>query len=149
MQREGMVAFHTYRRREVNEVSIPFMKSIAAYLACAMFIIGIAPRADASFAPSAILSPAQADRAADLATLQKALEQKMVKERLANLGLTPDEVQARLGQLSDQQLHNVAKQLDNLRVGGDSGIGIIVGLLIIAILVVLLIQLTGHKVIVK
>lgn len=130
-------------------MSIPFMKSIAAYLACAMFVIGIAPRVDASFAPSGILAPAQTDRTADLATLQRALEQKMVKERLANLGLTPDEVQSRLGQLSDQQLHNVAKQLDTLKVGGDSGIGIVIGILIIAILVVLLLQLTGHKVIVK
>ena len=130
-------------------MSIPFMKSIAAYLVCAMCIIGIAPRADASFAPSGILPLARTDRTADLATLQKALEQRMVKERLANLGLTPDEVQARLGQLSDQQLHNVAQQLDSLKVGGDSGIGIIIGLLIIAILVVLLIQLTGHRVIVK
>lgn len=130
-------------------MSIPFMKSIAAYLACAMFVIGIAPRVDASFAPSGILAPAQTDRTADLATLQRALEQKMVKERLANLGLTPDEVQSRLGQLSDQQLHNVAKQLDTLKIGGDSGIGIVIGILIIAILVVLLLQLTGHKVIVK
>ncbi len=124
------------------------MKSIAAYLACAMFIIGIAPRVDASFAPSGIIHQAQTDRTADLATLQKALEQKMVKERLANLGLTSDEIQARLGQLSDQQLHNVAKQLDDLKVGGD-GIGIVIGILVIAILVVLLIQLTGHKVIIK
>ena len=124
------------------------MKSIAAYLACAIFIIAIAPRVDASFAPSGILNQVQTDRTADLATLQKALEQKMVKERLANLGLTSDEIQARLGQLSDQQLHNVAKQLDDLKVGGD-GIGIVIGLLVIAILVVLLIQLTGHKVIIK
>ncbi len=130
-------------------MSIPFMKTIAAYLVFAMFVIGIAPRVDASFAPSGIIHLAQTDRAADLATLQKTLEQKMVKERLANLGLTPDEVQARLGQLSDQQLHNVAKQLDDLKVGGDSGLGIIIGILVIAILVVLLIQLTGHRVVVK
>ena len=125
------------------------MKSLAVYLACAMFIIGIAPRVDASFAPSGILPPAQTDRNADLATLQKTLEQKMVKERLANLGLAADEVQARLGQLSDQQLHNVAQQLDTLKVGGDGGIGIVIGILVIAILVVLLIQLTGHRVFVK
>lgn len=129
-------------------MSIPFMRSIAAYLACAIFIIGIAPRVDASFAPSGILPSARTDRTADLATVQKALEQKMVRERLENLGLAADEVQARLGQLSDQQLHNVARQLDELKVGGD-GIGIVIGLLVIAILVVLLIQLTGHKVIIK
>ncbi len=129
-------------------MSIPFMKSIAAYLACAMFIIGIAPRVDASLAPSAALNLAQTDRSSDLAILQKALEQKMVKERLANLGYTSDEVRARLDQLSDQQLHNVAQHLDSLKAGGD-GLGIIIGILIIAILVVLLIQLTGHRVIIK
>ena len=36
-----------------------------------------------------------------------------------------------------------------MKVAGDDGLGIIIALLIIAILVVLLLQLTGHKVIVK
>ncbi len=129
-------------------MSIPFMKSIAIYLAFAMFIIGIAPKADASFAPSDIIPLARTDRAADLATVQKALETKMVKERLANLGFTNDEIQGRLSQLSDQQLHKAAQQLDSLKVGGD-GLGIVIALLVIAILVVLLLQLTGHRVIVK
>jgi hypothetical protein len=130
-------------------MTIPYMRSIAIYLACAMFIIGIAPRVDASFVPSSVLPIAQTDRAADLATIQKVLEVKMVKERLADLGLTQQEIQSRLSQLSDQQLHSAAQQLDNLKVGGDSGLGIIIALLVIAILVILILQLTGHKVIVK
>ena len=130
-------------------MSIPFMKSIAFYLAFAMFIIGITPRVDASFAPSDIIPLAQTDRTADLATVQKALELKMVKERLADLGLTHEEIQSRLSQLSDQQLHRIAQQLDSLKVGSDSGLGIVIALLVIAILVVLLIQLTGHRVIVR
>ncbi len=129
-------------------MSIPFMKSIAFYLAFAMFIIGITPKANASFAPSDIIQLARTDRASDLATIQKAIEMKMVKERLADLGLTHDEIQSRLSQLSDQQLHRAAQQLDDLKVGGD-GLGIIIAILVIAILVVLLIQLTGHRVIVK
>lgn len=129
-------------------MSIPFMKSIAFYLAFAMFIIGIAPRVDASFAPSGIITLAQTDRAADLATVQKTLELKMVKERLAELGFTHQEIQSRLTQLSDQQLHRTAQQLDSLKVGGD-GLGVVIAILVIAILVVLLIQLTGHRVIVK
>jgi hypothetical protein len=130
-------------------MTIPYMRSIAIYLACAMFIIGIAPRVDASFVPSGVLPIAQTDRAADLASIQKVLEVKMVKERLADLGLTQQEIQSRLSQLSDQQLHSAAQQLDNLKVGGDSGLGIIIALLVIAILVILILQLTGHKVIVK
>ncbi len=129
-------------------MSIPYMKSIATYLACAMFVIGIAPRVDASLAPSAALALDQTDRSVDLAILQTALEQKIVKERLANLGFTSDEIRARLDQLSDQQLHQVARHIDNLKVGGD-GIEIIIGVLFIAILVVLLLHLTGHRVIVK
>lgn len=73
----------------------------------------------------------------------------MVKERIANLGFTHDEIQSRLSDLNDQQLHKLALQLDSLKVGGDDGLGIIIALLIIAILVVLLIRLTGHKVIIK
>ncbi|MDA8106372.1 MAG: PA2779 family protein [Nitrospiraceae bacterium] len=129
-------------------MSIPFMKSIAFYLAFAMFVIGITPKADASFAPSGIITLAQTDRAADLATVQKTLELKMVKERLAELGFTHEEIQSRLTQLSDQQLHRTAQQLDGLKVGGD-GLGVVIAILVIAILVVLLIQLTGHRVIVK
>ena len=38
--------------------------------------------------------------------------------------------------------------LDEIKTGGD-GLGVIIALLVIAILVVVLIQLSGHKVIVK
>jgi hypothetical protein len=124
------------------------MKSIAVYLACAMFIIGIVARVDASFVPSTALPLAQTDRAADLDGIRKVLEEKMVKERLADLGFTHEEIQGRLSRLSDQQLHRVAQQLDNLKVAGD-GLGIVVALLVIAILVVILLQLTGHRVIIK
>ncbi len=130
-------------------MTIPFMRSIAVYLACAMFILGIVPKVDASFAPSAAITLAKTDRAADLATVQKALEAKMVKTRLAELGLTQEEIGSRLSQLSDQQLHKVAQQLDNLKVAGDDGLGIIIAILIVAILVVLLLQLTGHRVLVR
>jgi hypothetical protein len=128
---------------------IPLMKYIASYLACAMFIIGIAPRVDAAFAPSEVIALSQTDRAADLAVVQKVLELKMVKERFSKLGLTQDEIQGRLSQLSDQQLHKLALRLDSVEAGGDSGLGIVIAILIIAILVVLLIQLTGHRVIVR
>ncbi len=130
-------------------MTIPCMRSIAVYLACAMFILGVVPRVDASFAPSTAIALARTDRDADLATVQKVLEAKMVKARLAELGLTHEEIRSRISQLSDQQLHNVAQQLDNLKVGADDGLGIIIALLIVAILVVLLLQLTGHRVIVK
>jgi len=127
---------------------IPLMKQIAWYLVFAMFIIGIAPRVDAGLAPSEVISLAQIDRQADLGKIQKVLETKMIRDRLEQYGLTPDEINARLSQLSDQQMHSFALQLDNLKVGGD-GAEVIIAILVIAILVVILLYLTGHRVIVK
>ena len=125
----------------------PFVKCISWYLVLAMFIIGITPRVYAGFSPSEVLSLSPIDRAADLQNIQTVLEMKMISERLRSLGFTSEEIQKRLSQLSDQQLSQFAQQLDDLKVGGD-GLGIIVALLVIAILVVILLYLTGHRVVV-
>lgn len=58
-------------------------------------------------------------RSADLSTIQSALESKLVAQRLADIGLTAQEVQARLAALSDDQLHQVAQNLDGLQPGGE------------------------------
>jgi len=127
---------------------IPFMKHVTWYLVIAMFIIGIAPRVDAGLAPSEIIALTQIDRTADLVKIQKVLEVKAISERLMQFGLTQDEVQKRLVQLSDRQIHQIALQLDDLKVGQDEALAVIIALLLIAILVVVLLKLTGHKVIV-
>ncbi len=127
---------------------IPLMKYIASYLAVAMFILGMVPRVDAGFIPSDIIAHPQIDRTADLQRIQKVLETKMVRERLENLGFAQDEIQKRLSQLNDEQIHNLALNIDQLKVGGD-GLSVIVALLVIALLVVALIYLTKHRVIIK
>ena len=125
---------------------IPLMKHLSWYLIIAMFIIGIAPKADAGIAPSEIIVMSQVDRAADIEKIQKVLETKMVRERLEKLGYAQEEINSRLTQLNDQQMHNLALQIDDMKVGGD--LGIVIALLVIVILVVLFIQLTGHRVVV-
>lgn len=126
---------------------IPLMKQVAWYLVFAMFIIGIAPKAEAGFSPSEVMALSKADRAADLDKIQQVLETKMIAERLEKLGFTQEEINGKLSQMNDRQVHQLALQLDDLKVGGD-GLGVIIALLVIAILVVLLLQLTGHKVVV-
>jgi hypothetical protein len=134
--------------KEVKRMNVPFMKQVAWYLIVAMFIIGIAPKVDAGLAPSEVINLTQPDRSVDLQKIQKILETKAISERLTQFGLTHEEIMNKLSQLSDQQIHKIALQLDDLKVGQDSGLGIIIALLVIAILVVLLLQLTGHKVII-
>lgn len=87
------------------------------------------------------------ERQEDLAKIQPLLESKIIRQRLTDLGLNPQEVSSRMAQLSDQEIHDVASKIDTLHAGGDV-LGTIVVLLVIAILVVVLLQLTGHKVIV-
>jgi hypothetical protein len=127
----------------------PLKKCIIWYLVVAMFVIGITPRVYAGFSPSEAIGLLPAERSSDLQKIQKFLETKMVRERLKELGLSPDEIQARLNQVSDPQIHQLALKLDELKVAGDDFLGIIILLLVIAILVVLLIQLTGHKIVIK
>jgi hypothetical protein len=127
-------------------MSIPFMKQISWYLFAAMFIIGIAPHADAGLAPSEIIALSQTDRVADLEKIQKVLELKAVSERLTQLGLAQEEIKNRLDRLSDQQIHQAALQLDDLKVGQGDALGLIIALLVIAILVVILLNITGRRV---
>lgn len=50
--------------------------------------------------------------------------------------------------MNDQQIHQMAQKLDDLKVGGNTG-EVIIALLVIAILVVILVYLLGHRVIIK
>jgi hypothetical protein len=126
-----------------------FMKYVIWYLVVAMFVIGITPKVYAGFSPSEVVGVPQIDRGSDLGKIQKAIETKMVSERLKQIGLTPDEVRLRLSQLGDQQIHQLAQRLDELKVGGDAG-WVLLGLVIVgAAIAVLVIYLSGHRVVIK
>lgn len=122
-------------------------KCVSWYLVVAMLIIGIAPRLEAAFTPSEALVLSSTARSTDTATVQAALENKLVRQRLQDLGFSADEITARLSQLSDEQLHSVAQKLDDLKVSGD-GFGVVIAVLVIIALVLVIIHLSGHKVIV-
>jgi hypothetical protein len=129
-------------------MKIPLMKILASYLALVMFIIGITPRVYAGFVASEVLTLKQTDRTSDLQKIQKVIEMKIVQERLKKFGFTHDEILERLARLNDGQIHYLAQNIDQLQTGGN-GLEVVILLLVIAILVVLLIKLTGHKVIIK
>ncbi len=128
---------------------LPLNKALIGYLVVAIFVMGITQQVYAGLAPSEMLTLSPTDRAADLQKIQKTLEMKMINQRLTEYGLTPDEIQTRLSQLSDQQVHQFALQLDQMKVAGDEGIGIVIGLLVILILIVVLVYLLGHRVVVR
>ena len=86
------------------------------------------------------------DRVADLQKVQSVLETKVVSQRLADYGLSQEEIGARVNRLSDAQLHQLATRIDAMIPAGDGGLGIVIALLVIAILAVILIYLLDHKI---
>jgi len=124
-------------------------RSLVYYLIAMMFLIGIAPRVDAAFLPSETIAVAPLERDADIQKIQAVLEMKLVRQRLADLGFSPEEIASRISEMTDEQVHSFAQKLDDLRVGKDSGLGIVIAILVIVLLVILIINLTtGKKVVV-
>ncbi len=124
-----------------------FVQAVTWYMITVMVVFGFVPRVDAGFIASQPSQGSQ-NRTEDLGTIQKALEMRMVLETLEKFGMTKAEVKSRLDGMTDAQLHQLATNLDEVRVGGD-GLGVIVFLLVVAVLIIVIVQLTGHKVVVK
>lgn len=128
-----------------------FRALIVWILVIALFSIAFTPQdAPAALLPSAALMDFEAlapDRETSLNKIQSVLESKLITQRLTDLGLTETEILSRLGPLSDAQIHQIAAQLDAQLPGGDA-LGTVVVLLVIAILVVILLHVSGHKVII-
>ena len=118
------------------------------YMVLVMFLFGITPRVEAGFSPSGVIAQSQMDRPADLEKIRKVLETKMIRERLDAFGLSQEEIQTRLNQLTDDQIHQMALKLDELKVAGDGGEAVIIFLLIVAI-ALLVIYLLGYRLVLK
>ncbi|MCM2275786.1 MAG: PA2779 family protein [Candidatus Didemnitutus sp.] len=124
----------------MNNLSCPFrllawIRPLGVGLALAIGLFAVLPAVSASpISSSALLS--ESTRDADLASIQLSLEHKVVQQRLGELGFTPAEIQQRLANASDEELHQLAAQSDVIMAGGDGGI--IVTILVIILLVYLI-----------
>lgn len=87
-------------------------------------------------------------REAEINKVQKVLEMQIVIDKLQAYGLSPEEVKAKLQNMSDDQLHVMAQASDKLLAGGD-GLGIIIAILIIVLLVIVIMKLMDKKIVIK
>jgi hypothetical protein len=130
-----------------------YTKPLVFYLVVALLAVSaFAGPAEAMFVPAAPhqeisgAAPASAVRTADIARIEKALESKVVRQKLLDYGLSPEQAMARVDTLSDEQLRQLATHSESLQAGGDDGVDILVGVLVVAILVVVLVYLLQHRV---
>ncbi len=130
-----------------------YAKSLALYLIAALVAIStFSQPAEAMFVPAggphgnSIIDPQPtAGRMADLAKIQAVIESKVVRQKLLDYGLSPEEALARVSTLSDKQIHELATHSDSIQAGGDPA-DVFFGLIIVAVLVVVLVYLLQGRV---
>jgi len=132
----------------------PFRGSLGFWTALisAVWLLSLeAAPALAGLAPSRVsgATAIASARDADLIAVQRAIEHKIVAQKLRDYGVTPDDVKARLATTSDQDLHMLASYSKGLPSGGDDAIGTLIGLLIIVVLILLILKLLNKKVVIK
>jgi hypothetical protein len=132
------------REGETTMRNKPFVKILSLYLIIALFALTLPAQGWAMHIPRGLTEA----RSADLAKVQAALESSVVKQRLLDYGLTPEETAKRLGALSDDQVHQFAAHMDAVQAGGDV-LGDVIVILLIVVIVIAILELTGHKVIIK
>jgi hypothetical protein len=88
------------------------------------------------------------ERSADMASVQRALEHKVVAQKLRDYGVEPLEVGAKLATMSDEELHQLASATKGLPTGSD-GVGLLIGVLIVVILVIVILKLMNREIVVR
>jgi hypothetical protein len=86
-------------------------------------------------------------RAAQVEKIRHALEQEVVSQRLMDYGLSSEEVAAKLPEMSDEQLHQLAGLSDSLAEGGI--LGVVIAVLLIVLLVVVILKVSDRQVIIR
>ena len=122
----------------------PFFKVLSFYLAAAVIALTLPAQGWAMLVPAGN----EAVRSADQARVQAALESEVIKQRLQDYGLSSEDTAARINALSDEQVHQLAENLDAVQAGGDA-LGDVIIILVIVILVIIVLEATGHRVVMK
>ncbi|MBV9080127.1 MAG: PA2779 family protein [Elusimicrobia bacterium] len=122
-----------------------FLKRTAVAVAIVSGISFVsAPRLQAMVIPTEVAgNVAKMDRQADMASIQSALEGRVLRQRLADLNLTPSEINGRLSGLSDQQIHKLALQADKQNAAADAGATALIIIAAVALLALIIALLKG------
>lgn len=116
-----------------------FIKNVTTLLIVTMTLLSIAPPVNAGFIPS--VDPGhEATLGQDLEVISTVLENKVVKQRLNDLGYSDQEIQERLNQLTNEEIHKLALQMESLNQGGV--LGLVIGVLAVVVLVLVIMRLT-------
>jgi hypothetical protein len=84
-------------------------------------------------------------RPAQINTIMTELTRPEAQAHLMLMGVSQSELREKLNQLDDAQLASVAAKADAVKIAGDGGLGLIIGIMILAILIIVFIRLKNHE----
>src|SRR5213592_2213309 len=124
-------------------------RATAVMLAAYWIVLHAAPAA-AGLAPSRVSggTAVACVRDADLIVVRRALEHRVVAQKLADYGVRPDQAELRLASLSDDDVHTLASACKGLPSGSDD-IGAVIGLLVVVVLVIVILKLLNKEVVIR
>lgn len=133
----------------MSRFSSSVRRATAAFLVVYWCAIHVAPAA-AGITPSqpSGATAISSTRDADLVIVRRALEHRMVAQKLADYGVRADAVEMRMAQMSDEDVHTLANASKGLPSGGD-GLGTLVTILVIVLLVILILKLLNREIVVR
>jgi uncharacterized protein DUF6627 len=128
----------------MKRLRLVLQQGLVLYLSLVLLILGGLPEN-----VTAALIPSNAggadgvvkfDRAADTQTIQRVLESKMVAQRLTDMGMSVEEVQASMDKLSPEDLHQIAANMDGVQAGGGV-VGFVIVVMVLVVLALLIVYL--------
>lgn len=119
-----------------------FCRVVVAAVITGLFVTSMPmPRAQAALVTSDELAT-QRSAVADRARLNDLLAREDVQRELRANGVSPEEAQARVNNLTDEEVSQVAGRLDQLPAG-QSALGVIVGAALVIFIVLLITDIAG------
>lgn len=96
------------------------LRQLAFVALAALLVAGLVVPPASALPTSSKTAPDQslAERAEDMAVLESALDRPEVEDALAAQGLSRDEVNQRLAQLSPEELNTLSSQVDQIQAAG-------------------------------
>ena len=76
-------------------------------------------------------------RGIDVEKIRRALGNKIVAEKLKSYGLSKEEVMAKIDQMSDGQVHQLAALSNKIPAGGDAGLAVALLIIILVFLILM------------
>ncbi|MDR0355740.1 MAG: PA2779 family protein [Deltaproteobacteria bacterium] len=121
-------------------------RSVVRLMIALALILALAPSRGA-LAGFATTVDSQTTKASDLDRVRQVLENKKISQTLSDLGYSQPEIDTRLAQLSDQEIHALAGQLDEAMIpAGDGTAGVVIGVVVVILVVLGILSLMGKSV---